>query len=103
MRLIALLFWKSVAIVPISNLAVFALVVKEMTIAPGSKLGQYEILAPVGTGGMGEVWKARDTRLGRIIAIKILNKEHMQRFEREARGRTTWTFPCKARAHGQHR
>jgi hypothetical protein len=92
-------FRKSVAIVPISDLALFALVVKEMTIAPGSKLGQYEILA----AAWGEVRKARDTRLGRIIAIKILNKEHMQRFEREARGRTTWTFPCKVWAHGQHR
>ncbi len=41
-----------------------------MTLALGTKLGPYEILLPIGVGGMGEVWKARDTRLGRIVAIK---------------------------------
>ena len=41
-----------------------------MILVQGSKLGPYEILAPIGAGGMGEVWKARDTRLRRIIAIK---------------------------------
>ena len=56
-----------------------------MTLKIGTQLGPYEILAAIGSGGMGEVWKARDTRLGRTVAIKILNKEHMQRFEREAR------------------
>ena len=47
----------------------------KMTLAPGSKLGPYELLQSIGSGGMGEVWKARDTRLGRIVAIKVLNKE----------------------------
>ncbi len=43
-----------------------------MTIAPGSRLGQYEIVSLIGQGGMGEVYKARDTRLGRTVAIKAL-------------------------------
>jgi eukaryotic-like serine/threonine-protein kinase len=43
-----------------------------MTLAAGSKLGPYEIGAPLGAGGMGEVYRARDTRLGRDVAIKIL-------------------------------
>ena len=64
-----------------------------MAITTGSKLGPYEILAPIGAGGMGEVWKARDTRLGRTVAIKILNKEHMQRFEREARAIAALNHP----------
>jgi len=41
-----------------------------MSLAPGSRLGPYEILGSIGAGGMGEVWKARDTRLGRTVAIK---------------------------------
>ena len=56
-----------------------------MTLAAGSKLGPYKIIALIGSGGMGEVYRAKDTRLGRTVAIKVLNKEHMQRFEREAR------------------
>jgi hypothetical protein len=53
----------------------------------GAKLGPYEILAQIGVGGMGEVYKARDTRLDRIVAIKRLKGEHGRRFEQEARGR----------------
>ncbi len=56
-----------------------------MTLAAGTKLGPYEILATIGAGGMGEVYRAKDIRLGRTVAIKILNKGHVQRFEQEAR------------------
>jgi eukaryotic-like serine/threonine-protein kinase len=43
-----------------------------MTIAPGSRLGPYEVLSPLGAGGMREVWRARDPRLKRDVAIKVL-------------------------------
>jgi eukaryotic-like serine/threonine-protein kinase len=56
-----------------------------MSLTTGTRLGPYEILALVGTGGMGEVWKARDTRLNRIVAVKRLTARHSDRFEQEAR------------------
>src|SRR5882762_2697515 len=62
-----------------------------MALNVGSRLGPYELLAPIGAGGMGEVYKARDTRLDRIVAIKVLpahvssNPDLRARFEREAR------------------
>jgi serine/threonine protein kinase/Tol biopolymer transport system component len=55
-----------------------------MPLSPGDKLGPYEILEPLGEGGMGEVWKARDTRLNRTIAIKKSHNRFSERFEREA-------------------
>ncbi|HTO87761.1 MAG TPA: protein kinase [Thermoanaerobaculia bacterium] len=62
-----------------------------MTLAPGTKLGPYEILAPLGAGGMGEVYRARDSKLGREVAVKTLpeeftrDAERLARFEREAK------------------
>src|SRR5713226_7379180 len=62
-----------------------------MPLAVGTRLGPYEVLAPLGAGGMGEVYKARDTRLDRTVAIKVLpqhlssSTEGRQRFEREAK------------------
>src|SRR5262245_66649154 len=62
-----------------------------MTLPAGSRLGPYEIVAPIGAGGMGEVYKARDTRRERTVAIKVLpehlskSEEIRQRFEREAK------------------
>jgi eukaryotic-like serine/threonine-protein kinase len=56
-----------------------------MPLQPGDKLGPYEILAPIGAGGMGEVYKARDTRLDRIVAIKQLKGLHSARFHQEGR------------------
>src|SRR5438105_15165048 len=62
-----------------------------MTLATGTKLGPYEIQSPLGAGGMGEVYRARDSRLERIVAIKVLpshlsnSPDVKQRFEREAK------------------
>ena len=81
-----------------------------MTLATGSKLGPYEIQSPLGAGGMGEVYRAKDTRLGRTVAIKILPQglaetpEIRQRFEREARAISSLNHPhiCALYDVGRH-
>src|SRR5262245_66693001 len=55
-----------------------------MPLSPGHRLGPYEIVSPIGAGGMGEVYKAIDTRLGRTVAIKTLDQAHGERFQLEA-------------------
>jgi eukaryotic-like serine/threonine-protein kinase len=64
-----------------------------MPLAIGERLGPYEIIAPLGSGGMGEVFKARDTRLDRIVAVKISKQEFTERFEREARAVAALNHP----------
>ena len=70
-----------------------------MPLPPGSRLGPYEIVSPLGAGGMGEVYRARDPRLGRDVAVKILpdaladDPEHLNRFEREARAVAALSHP----------
>ncbi len=70
-----------------------------MSLAPGRRLGPYELAAPIGAGGMGEVWRGRDTRLDRSVAVKILpagfaeDEERRQRFEREAKTISSLNHP----------
>ena len=64
-----------------------------MSLAAGSRLGPYEILAPIGAGGMGEVYRARDSRLDRIVAIKVSNDRFSERFAGEARAIAALNHP----------
>ncbi|HSB35396.1 MAG TPA: serine/threonine-protein kinase, partial [Thermoanaerobaculia bacterium] len=70
-----------------------------MSLAPGTKLGPYEILSPLGAGGMGEVYRAIDDRLKREVAIKVLSRfgshdpERLRRFEQEARAASALSHP----------
>ena len=77
-----------------------------MALTAGSRLGHYEVLAPIGAGGMGEVYRARDTKLGREVAIKVLfdefsqDRERLDRFEREARLLAKLNHPNIATLYG---
>src|SRR5262245_19031259 len=81
-----------------------------MPIEPGTKFGPYEILSQLGAGGMGEVYRARDTRLDRIVALKVLpghlssNPTLRQRFEREAKALSALNHPniCTLYDVGRH-
>src|SRR5215472_8299661 len=64
-----------------------------MPLTAGTRLGPFEILSPIGAGGMGEVYKARDTRLDRIVALKVSKREFTERFEREARAISALNHP----------
>jgi len=77
-----------------------------MTLPPGTKLGPYEILSPLGAGGMGEVYRARDTKLGRDVAVKVLpaavadDADRLARFEREAQVLASLNHPNIAAIYG---
>ena len=77
-----------------------------MILAPGSRIGAYEIAAKLGEGGMGEVWRAKDTKLGREVAIKVLpqaftqDAERLARFEREARVLASLNHPNVGAIYG---
>ena len=77
-----------------------------MGLIPGARLGQYDIVATIGAGGMGEVYRARDTKLDRSVAIKILSDtfahdpDRLARFEREAKMLAALNHPNIAIIHG---
>ena len=80
-----------------------------MTLNPGTRLGAYEILSALGAGGMGEVYRARDTKLDRDVAIKILpeafalDADRVARFQREAKVLASLNHPNIAIIHGSSR
>src|SRR6201989_640373 len=76
-----------------------------MALTAGTKLGPYEILAPIGAGGMGEVYRAKDARLGRDVAIKVLpasfsqDADRLRRFEQEAKAAGVLNHPNITAVH----
>src|SRR5579864_8912848 len=77
-----------------------------MAILPGTRLGPYEILSAIGAGGMGEVYQAHDTKLGRDVAVKVLpeafahDSDRLARFQREAKMLASLNHPNIATIHG---
>src|SRR5215510_1338282 len=80
-----------------------------MSLGPGTRLGPYEIVAQIGVGGMGEVYRATDTNLGRQVAIKVLpeafatDAERLARFDREAKTLAALNHPNIAHLYGLER
>jgi serine/threonine protein kinase len=80
-----------------------------MPLSPGTRVGSYEIVAPLGSGGMGEVYRARDKQLDRDVAVKILQStigsdpSHLSRFEREAKTLAALNHPNIAQIYGLER
>jgi eukaryotic-like serine/threonine-protein kinase len=70
-----------------------------MVLSAGDKLGPYEVVSLIGEGGMGEVYRARDTRLGRTVAIKVAKEQFTTRFEREARAISALNHPHICQLH----
>src|SRR5678809_1266046 len=64
-----------------------------MSLSPGEHLGPYEVVSRIGVGGMGEVYKARDIRLDRFVAVKVSKEQFSERFEREARAVAALNHP----------
>src|SRR5271157_509413 len=93
-----------------SNVVARVIIARTMALASGSKVGPYEIQSPLGAGGMGEVYRAKDTRLGRDVALKILPEsfareiDRLRRFEQEARAVAALNHPNILAIHdiGQH-
>ena len=77
-----------------------------MPLAPGTRIGTYEVVASIGAGGMGEVYRARDTKLGRDVALKVLpdlfasDSERLARFKREAQVLASLNHPNIAQIYG---
>src|SRR5881398_2334281 len=77
-----------------------------MPVAPGARIGPFNVIAPLGAGGMGQVYRARDSRLNREVAIKVLppefadNPDRMARFEREAQSLAALNHPNIASIYG---
>jgi serine/threonine protein kinase len=82
------------------------MITRRLALTPGSRLGVYQIAAPLGEGGMGQVWRATDTTLGRQVAIKILpdafaaDPKRLARFEREAKTLASFNHPHIAAIYG---
>jgi len=70
-----------------------------MSLSAGEKLGPYHLDSLIGSGGMGEVWRARDTRLGRVVAIKLMRTRHTARFQQEARAIAALNHPHVCQIH----